>query len=78
MASARLRAVPQPQAPSGVSKDEVIDELRELVADLRDAAADGRMLAAKYAALLTACVDEYCTEFEKRADAALQRLEQAQ
>lgn len=61
----------------GPSKDEVIAELRQLVTDLRDAAQDGRMLARRYAELLTNCVDEYCVEFEHRADQALARLEAA-
>lgn len=57
------------------TKDEVIAELRQLVADLRDAAQDGRMLAARYSDLLIKCVDEYCVEFEMRAQRALERLE---
>lgn len=53
-------------------------ELRELITDLRDASQDGRMLADRFAQLLTKCVDEYCVEFEQRAERALSRLEQAQ
>jgi len=61
----------------GPSKDDVIAELRQLVTDLRDAAQDGRMLARRYADLLTSCVDEYCVEFEHRADRVLARLDEA-
>ena len=59
------------------AKDEVIAELRQLVTDLRDAAQDGQMLARRYADLLTKSVDEYCVEFEKRAESALARLDEA-
>jgi hypothetical protein len=50
-------------------------EVRQLITDLRDAAQDGRALARRYADVLTNVVDEYCIEFEKRAEAALARLE---
>jgi len=50
-------------------------EVRQLIVDLRDAAQDGRALARRYADVLTGVVDEYCNEFEKRAEAALARLE---
>jgi hypothetical protein len=48
---------------------------RQLIRDLRDAAQDGRDLARRYADVLQKVVDEYCDEFEKRAEAALARLE---
>ena len=35
------------------------------------------MLARRYAELLTKSVDEYCVEFEQRAESALARLEEA-
>lgn len=50
-------------------------EVRQLLIDLRDAAEDGRRLARTYAELLEKVVEEYCGEFEKRAEAALARLE---
>lgn len=51
------------------------DEVRQLIVDLREAARDGRRLARRYAELLEKVVDEYCVEFEQRAEAALTRLE---
>lgn len=51
------------------------EEVRQLIVDLREAARDGRKLAQRYAELLEKVVDEYCVEFEKRAEAALARLE---
>ena len=51
------------------------EEARLLVRDLRDAARDGRMLAERYAELLRKVVDEYCVEFEARADALLTRID---
>lgn len=56
-------------------RKEAMEEVRQLITDLRDAAQDGRALARRYAEVLQNVVDEYCVEFEKRADAALQRLE---
>ena len=56
-------------------RDETIAEVRQLIMDLRDAAQDGRELARRYADVLQKVVDEYCDEFEKRAEAALARLE---
>lgn len=58
--------------------EDVISEVRQLISDLRDAAQDGRHLAQRYAEILQNVVDEYCVEFEKRADAALARLEAVQ
>lgn len=55
--------------------DETIAEIRQLIVDLRDAAQDGRELARRYADVLQKVVEEYCVEFEKRAEAALVRLE---
>ena len=60
---------------SAPERDEAVAEVRQLITDLRDAAQDGRALARRYADVLTSVVDEYCVEFEKRAEAALARLE---
>lgn len=65
-------------AVQGVDRDETIAEVRQLILDLRDAAQDGRELARRYADVLQKVVDEYCVEFEKRAEAALARLEAVQ
>jgi hypothetical protein len=75
----RLDAARYPTALSdaGGSTEDAVAEMRVLVTDLRDAARDGRMLVRRYADLLRATVDEYCTEFEKRAEAALKKLEDA-
>lgn len=51
------------------------EEVRQLIVDLRDASRDGRKLAQRYAELLEKVVEEYCVEFEMRAEAALSRLE---
>lgn len=59
------------------SADQAAEEVRELLADLREAAADGRFLARRFAELLTQAVDDYCGEFEQRAEAVLQRLQEA-
>lgn len=64
-------------ALSATDVTETNAEVRQLIEDLRDAAQDGRDLARRYADVLTKVVDEYCTEFEKRAEAALARLEAA-
>lgn len=53
-------------------------ELRGLIDDLKSAAADGRFLARKQAELLTQAVDEYCGQFERRAESVLARLEAIQ
>jgi hypothetical protein len=65
-------------AVPGAEKDETIAEVRQLIMDLRDAAQDGRELARRYADVLQKVVDEYCVEFEKRAEEALARLEAVQ
>jgi hypothetical protein len=57
------------------AQQEALNEVRQLVTDLRDAAQDGRDLARRYAEVLQSVVDEYCVEFEKRAQAALEKLE---
>jgi len=62
-------------AVQAVDQDETIAEVRQLIVDLRDAAQDGRELARRYADVLQKVVEEYCVEFEKRAEAALARLE---
>jgi hypothetical protein len=49
--------------------------VRQLITDLRDAAQDGRMLADRFADVLRRTVEEYCVEFEHRADDLLARLE---
>ncbi len=54
---------------------EEIDEVRQLVTDLRNAAQDGRLLADRYATLLRNVVEEYCSEFEARADEVLKKLD---
>lgn len=65
-------------AVQAADKDETIAEVRQLIVDLRDAAQDGRELARRYADVLQKVVEEYCVEFEKRAEAALARLEAVQ
>jgi len=60
---------------SASEREEAMAEVRQLITDLRDAAQDGRALARRYADVLQNVVDEYCVEFEKRAEAALARLE---
>ena len=62
---------------SASDREEALAEVRQLITDLRDAAQDGRQLARRYADVLQNVVDEYCIEFEKRAEAALARLESA-
>ena len=62
---------------SASEREEAMAEVRQLITDLRDAAQDGRQLARRYADVLQNVVDEYCVEFEKRAEAALARLEAA-
>lgn len=67
-----------PAASDGGPTAEVTaaEEIRQLLADLREAAADGRFLARRYAELLTQAVDDYCGEFEQRAETVLARLEE--
>ena len=55
----------------------VVDELRDLLTDLRNASDDGRLLAHRYAEILRGAVDEYCVEFDKRAEAVLAKLDKA-
>ena len=66
-----------PAAFSASEREDAMAEVRQLITDLRDAAQDGRQLARRYADVLQNVVDEYCVEFEKRAEAALARLEAA-
>jgi hypothetical protein len=68
-AAAAPATTPQP------TREEILEEVRQLVTDLRDATQDGRDLARRYADVLRNVVDEYCLEFEKRAEAALEKLE---
>ena len=72
--SARLATA---AALSASDREEALAEVRQLITELRDAAQDGRQLARRYADALQNVVDEYCIEFEKRAEAALARLEAA-
>ena len=72
--SARLATA---AALSASDREEAMAEVRQLITDLRDAAQDGRQLARRYADVLQNVVDEYCVEFEKRAEAALARSEAA-
>ena len=60
---------------SASEREDAMAEVRQLITDLRDATQDGRVLARRYADILQNVVDEYCLEFEKRAEAALARLE---
>jgi signal transduction histidine kinase len=60
---------------SASEREDAMAEVRQLITDLRDATLDGRALARRYADVLASVVDEYCLEFEKRAEAALARLE---
>ena len=69
---------PMPAASEAADREDTISEVRQLISDLRDAAQDGRHLAQRYAEILQNVVDEYCVEFEKRAEAALARLEAVQ
>jgi signal transduction histidine kinase len=62
---------------SGEEMEAALVEVRQLIADLRDAAQDGRDLARRYSAVLQTVVDEYCNEFELRASSALAKLEAA-
>lgn len=52
-------------------------ELKDLLSDLRSASDDGRLLAQRYADILKNAVDEYCSEFDKRAEALLKRIDEA-
>lgn len=72
------QAKPAPAASVAADRDDTISEMRQLIADLRDASRDGRHLAQRYAEILQNVVDEYCVEFEKRAEAALAKLEAVQ
>lgn len=63
------------QASQPASSDETLEaEIRQLIRDLRDAAKDGRMLAERFAEVLRGTVEEYCVEFELRADDLMARL----
>ncbi|MFN3857217.1 MAG: hypothetical protein ACK4RV_05655 [Caulobacter sp.] len=69
-------AMPQPASPSPADeREEAMAEIRQLIADLRDAAQDGRALARRYSEILQNVVDEYCVEFEQRALSALAKLD---
>ncbi len=63
------------QTALDASGDETLEaEIRQLIRDLRDAARDGRMLAERFAEVLKGTVEEYCVEFELRADDLMARL----
>ena len=64
------QAADRPGPPRAESEQEV----RQLIVDLRDAARDGRQLARRDAELLEKVVEEYCVEFEMRAEAVLARM----
>jgi hypothetical protein len=64
-----------PTLPFADTPAEVEADVRQLITDLRDAARDGRLLADRFAELLKRTVEEYCVEFEHRADDLLIRLE---
>jgi signal transduction histidine kinase len=69
-------AMAQPPEDGTVAEmQEAMAEARQLITDLRDAAQDGRGLARRYAEILQNVVDEYCVEFEQRAQSVLARLE---
>jgi hypothetical protein len=68
--------MPPSETPTDLQPD-VETEVRQLITDLRDAARDGRQLADRFAELLKRTVDEYCVEFELRADDLLVRLEKS-
>lgn len=57
--------------------DTVLTEVRELLTDLRDASADGRMLADRLADLVRSAVEGYCGELDRRAETILKKLDQA-
>jgi len=61
--------------PSADSPEAVEAEVLQLITDLRDAARDARVLADRFADVLRGTVEEYCVEFEQRADHLLARLE---
>ena len=63
------------ERPPANEMSDALTEVRQLIVDLRDAAQDGRELARRYSEILQNVVDEYCVEFEQRADSALARLE---
>lgn len=64
-----------PSAHAGGARADVADDMRQLIVDLREAARDGRGLARRYSELLEKVVEEYCVEFEMRAEAVLARLD---
>lgn len=71
-----MAAMPAPANTSPADEmSDALAEVRQLIADLRDAAQDGRELARRYSEILQNVVDEYCVEFEQRANSALTRLE---
>lgn len=67
-----VEAVHDRPAPQRAESQE---EVRQLIADLRDAARDGRQLTQRYAELLEKVVEDYCVEFEKRSEAVLAKLD---
>lgn len=69
-----MKATNTPAHPVGGRAD-VANDMRQLIVDLREAARDGRGLARRYSELLEKVVEEYCIEFEMRAEAVLARLD---
>jgi hypothetical protein len=71
--------MPAAQAQSPIlseDRNDLESEVRQLIIDLRDAARDGRLLADRFAEVLKRSVEEYCVEFEQRADDLLVRLDE--
>lgn len=62
-------------APAASERDQAMAEVRQLILDLKNATQDGKLLAQRYADVLQGVVNEYCSEFEKRAEAALARMD---
>ena len=76
-----ITANPPPAHPaaanSKLERDLAMAETRQLIIDLKNATQDGKLLAQRYAEVLQGVVNEYCSEFEKRAEAALARMDAA-
>ncbi len=70
-----VESPPEPVGSSAEEMEAALAEARQLIIDLRDAAQDGRGLAKRYSEVMQSVVDEYCSEFEQRANSVLARLE---